>query len=125
MKHLFVYGTLLNDEILEQLLSFVPEKTNATLFGYKRVQVKDEVYPGIFPHATSSVVGLLLGGLSHQHLTILDNYETPHYQREKVELILPDSKRIHSETYVYKSQYFKYLSDQPWSNEYFRSEHLL
>ena len=125
MKHLFVYGTLLNDEILEQLLSFVPEKTNATLFGYKRVQVKEEVYPGIFPHANSSVVGLLLGGLSHQHLTILDNYETSHYQREKVELIMPDNKRIHSETYVYKSQYYKYLSDQPWYNEYFRSEHLL
>ena len=124
MKHIFVYGTLLNDEILEHLLNFVPEKINATLFDFKRVQVKGAAYPAILPHIDSSVSGMLLCGLNKKHLTTLDNYETSHYQRQPVELILSDGKHIHSQTYVYKPKYYDHLSNEPWSNDHYRSKYL-
>ena len=124
MKHIFVYGTLLNDEILEELLSFVPEKISATLFGYKRVQVKEASYPAIFPQANCSVDGILLRGLNNQHIEILDNYETPYYKKEQVEIVFPDDEKIHSQAYVYKAKYYQHLSDEPWSNDHFRTKFL-
>lgn len=82
----FVYGTLMADEVLQVLLKRVPLSRPATLQGYTRRAVKGQVFPAIVPAAAGSgggeggsgaegeaaVRGKVLVGLSPRELEILD-----------------------------------------------------
>ncbi len=60
MTALFVYGTLMADEVLATLLHRVPQHKPATLSGFSRHSIKGVVYPAIIPStADSSVSGLV------------------------------------------------------------------
>ena len=109
MQNIFVYGTLLNEEILKRLLNCVPQMDNATLHGFKRVQVEGEAYPAIRPDSESLVNGAVLYDISDHQLLILDDYESFHYQRKKVDVVLIDNRSIKCQTYVYKPQYYRCL----------------
>lgn len=124
MNNIFVYGTLLNDEILHRLIEGNPSKCNANLLGYKRVKVLDDVYPAILPERNSQVDGILLTGLSDSDVQTLDKYESNCYERKVVAVSLSANVLQQCETYVFKAQYYPLLSDEPWSNNSFRKEHL-
>ncbi|KAL3154433.1 hypothetical protein ABBQ32_013904 [Trebouxia sp. C0010 RCD-2024] len=50
MAHtVFVYGTLLSDEIVKILLRRSPESYAATVKGYSRYRIQGRVYPAILP----------------------------------------------------------------------------
>lgn len=124
MNSIFVYGTLLNNEILERLLGFLPIKSDAILYSYKRLQILGEVYPAIRPSKEDYVEGAVLSDLSKEHMLILDEYESIEYERESVAVQLPNGERTYCDTYVYKPEYYWQLSEKPWSNNEFRKKHL-
>lgn len=53
---MFVYGTLMADEVLRLLLKRVPDTKPATISGYTRYRVKKQVYPAIAPSTADSRV---------------------------------------------------------------------
>ena len=49
LHDVFVYGTLQFPEVLRALIARVPESQPATLAGYKRYRVQNQVFPAIIP----------------------------------------------------------------------------
>jgi len=124
MNTIFVYGTLLNNEILDIILGHTPEKHTAYLEGYKRVTVLGEKYPAIFPEEGCTVAGALITGLNDADIARLDDYEDICYSRQAVVVTLEDSTPHDCMTYIYRPYYYDDLSDNAWSNNDFREHHL-
>lgn len=122
--NVFVYGTLLNDEILSVLLNQVPVKVHANLSGFKRVKVMGESYPAIYPDQDNQVDGALLVGLKYHDLICLDAFEGSHYKRKTVSVCTKNEVIQNCMTYVFKPEYYKFLSSEPWCNKSFRQKHL-
>lgn len=140
MQKLFVYGTLMNDEVLASLLTGRFAKTKALLSGYQCLAVLNEDYPAIRPAKDSMVNGELISGLSPEHLRVLDQYEGKYYQRTTVTVVTTENSECDSvcsrecnrgcnrkyqcETYVFKQQYYNLLSESGWSNAVFRTKYM-
>lgn len=124
MKDVFVYGTLLNDEVLKILLGHIPTKRVAELHGYKRVQVIGQRYPAILRDANSKVEGALLTELSDTDLQRLDEYEAEQYERIAAFVSVAGGERRECMTYVFRPEYSSLLSSEAWSNESFRAKYL-
>ncbi|MDX5151449.1 MAG: gamma-glutamylcyclotransferase family protein, partial [Acidiferrobacterales bacterium] len=63
-QRLFVYGTLLREDILCKVIGFLPASEPATLNGYRRMRMGDKPWPVILPALTSQVDGRVLTGLN-------------------------------------------------------------
>ncbi|KAM0943240.1 putative gamma-glutamyl cyclotransferase [Dioscorea sansibarensis] len=100
--NVFVYGSLLADEIVRVLLKRVPLCSNATLNGFHRFGIKGRVYPAILPVENKKVTGKVLLGITDLELDVLDTFEDVEYERHTVEITLHDtSEKLLAETYVW------------------------
>src|SRR3989442_4863091 len=97
---LFVYGTLMDEERLEQLTGGRFPRRRATLEGFARV-VAAHGYPTIVPQAGSRVEGVLVEGVDAASLATLDAYEDAGrlYARCPAE-VLVDGERVPCDAYV-------------------------
>lgn len=71
---LFVYGTLMDDDLVVQLTGHRFRKDAAVLDGYRKLVAFQE-YPQILPSPGSRVDGFVLRGVSEHALQALDRYE--------------------------------------------------
>ena len=71
---LFVYGTLLDDTVVQQVTGRRFPKRAARLSGYRKF-TPDGGYPYIVAHEGGAVEGALLCGLDQDALQALDRYE--------------------------------------------------
>ena len=97
---LFVYGTLTDEERLEQLTGRRFPRRCATLEGFARV-VAAHGYPTIVPQAGGRVEGVLVEGVDAASLAALDAYEDAGrlYARRSTE-VLVDGERVPCDVYV-------------------------
>lgn len=113
MKKLFVYGTLMNEELIRALLRGSFPMVDAVLKGYERLQVVGQSYPAIRPNRHNIVKGRLMTKLSPLHIRKLDDYEGNMYKRISVRVITADSSEpIWCQTYVLKPLYYRRLANQ-------------
>lgn len=124
MKKLFVYGSLMNSEVLFSLLNRTFTMKKAKLSGYQCLAVTGVCYPGVRPRKGGVVVGALISGLDQQHLNILDQFEGGQYQRVEVEVETDVGQYQRCETYAFKPEYYHLLTNIGWSNEDFREKHM-
>ena len=135
--NLFVYGSLMNDEVVQCLLGTSLPKRSAKLLGYKRKGVLGEAYPAMFECKHSEVEGCILLGLTPAQIQRLDLYEGYQYQRISVQAELRNEllgervergewgdSMINCETYVFKREYMHLLSGDDWCNEDFRTHRM-
>ncbi|GAA0175793.1 hypothetical protein LIER_28901 [Lithospermum erythrorhizon] len=61
VHNVFVYGSLLADDVVRILLKRVPINSPATLNNYQRFSIKGRVYPAILPVESSKVLGRVRG----------------------------------------------------------------
>ena len=47
--NVFVYGTLMEETVVRRVLNKDVDAAQATATGYRRVCLKDRVYPGVLP----------------------------------------------------------------------------
>ena len=97
---LFVYGTLMDEERLEQLTGRRFPRRRARLEGFARI-LAGHGYPTIVPQAGGRVEGVLLEGVDAASLAALDAYEDEGrlYARRPAE-VLVDGERVACEVYV-------------------------
>jgi gamma-glutamylcyclotransferase (GGCT)/AIG2-like uncharacterized protein YtfP len=76
---LFVYGTLMFGEIVEELLGRRPVPTAAVATGWRVARLPGLVYPGLVPAPGRRASGLVLSGLSAAEWTVLDDFEGDAY----------------------------------------------
>jgi len=84
MTNVFVYGSLLSNDVVKVLLGRNPLGPNATLRGYHRFHIKERVYPAVFPRNGGTVEGKVLMELNEKEKRILDEFEDVEYKCEKV-----------------------------------------
>ncbi|KAI3875610.1 hypothetical protein MKX03_001561 [Papaver bracteatum] len=101
-KSVFVYGSLLADDVVRVLLNRVPQNSPAILDNFKRFSVKGCVYPAILPVENTKVTGRVLLDLTDSELDILDTFEDYEYERSIVDVSLMDTlKTMQTYTYVW------------------------
>ncbi|KAK3041536.1 hypothetical protein RJ639_002222 [Escallonia herrerae] len=98
----FVYGSLLADEVVRVLLKRIPLSSPAILNDYHRYSIKGRVYPAIIPLEKKNVTGKVLLGITDPELDILDTFEDVEYERRSVVVSLVDSsEKVQAYTYVW------------------------
>lgn len=105
LHNVFVYGSLLADEIVKVLLRRVPPSSSAFLNAFHRFSIKGRVYPAILPVENKKVTGRVLFGITNPELDILDTFEDVEYERRTVEVSLMDSsEKLQAHTYVWSDK---------------------
>ncbi|PKI57357.1 hypothetical protein CRG98_022202 [Punica granatum] len=98
--NVFVYGSLLADDVVRVLLNRVPQSSPAVLHDFHRFSIKGRVYPAILPVEKKSVTGRVLMGITNPELDILDTFEDVEYDRRDVE---ESSKKLRAAAYVWSN----------------------
>jgi gamma-glutamylcyclotransferase (GGCT)/AIG2-like uncharacterized protein YtfP len=126
---MFVYGSLMAEEVLQILLNRVPASTGATLDGFLRFSIRGKQYPIISQtQKLDNVRGRLLYDISPQELFILDLFEGDEYIRTNVVVRNEnDGKHITAAAYIATKDTFdtlKPLLSNEWNYGDFRTNHL-
>ncbi|KAF9615685.1 hypothetical protein IFM89_026067 [Coptis chinensis] len=100
----FVYGSLLADEVVSVILKRVPHSSPAILDGYRRFSVEGRVYPAITPVEDKKVNGKVLFGITDPELDLLDAFEDVEYERNTVDAFLI-CKFIEAEAVIGRSDF--------------------
>ncbi|XP_051195162.1 AIG2-like protein D [Lolium perenne] len=87
----FVYGTLMSEEVVRVLLGRVPPSSPALLPNHQRFSIRGRVYPAILPVDGNEVSGMVFKGITDGELDVLDIFEDEEYVRETVGVSLSDS----------------------------------
>lgn len=104
LHNVFVYGSLLADDIVRVLLKRIPQSSSAVLPDYQRFSVRGRVYPAILPVENKRVTGKVLFGITNPELDILDIFEDVEYEKSVVEVSLVDgSEKLTALTYVWSN----------------------
>ncbi|KAM0070388.1 putative gamma-glutamyl cyclotransferase [Helianthus debilis subsp. tardiflorus] len=102
IRSVFVYGSLLADDVVRALLRRVPQNSPAILHGYHRFNVKGRVYPAILPVENKKITGRVFLDITAPEMDILDKFEDYEYERRLVDVSLLDSSDVlQAYTYVW------------------------
>uniref|UniRef100_A0A0E0LFB9 Putative gamma-glutamylcyclotransferase n=1 Tax=Oryza punctata TaxID=4537 RepID=A0A0E0LFB9_ORYPU len=100
--NVFVYGSLMTDEVVRTIIKRVPPSSPAILPNFHRFNVKGRIYPAILPVQSKKVAGKVITGVTDAELHILDEFEDVEYVRRRVEITLADtSLTMLADTYVW------------------------
>ena len=125
MRPLFVYGSLLSEEVLHGLLRRLPTRRPARLDNYTRVAVRGECFPAVLhrPAAKMFVDGVLLLDLLPREVRLLDFYEDEEYERVSVSVTVGDpTELVQADVYAWPATAAHLLDlERPWSFEAFRT----
>ncbi|KAF6167323.1 hypothetical protein GIB67_043184 [Kingdonia uniflora] len=101
----FVYGSLLSDEVVRVLLKRLPQSSPAILNGFHRFNIKGRVYPAIIPVEDKKVNGRVLLGITDPELYILDTFEDVEYEKHTVDVSLSNTQEnFQAYTYVWENK---------------------
>lgn len=111
---LFVYGSLLFEEVFQAVTGVSPPHTPAVLEGFARYRVRDATYPAIVPEAGARTEGAVYEELDAEAMRALDRFEGDMYTREHVEVRRADGTTATVETYVFVASLRHLLTPEPW-----------
>jgi len=127
VRHLFLYGTLFDPDVLRFALGggavgatvdaarLVP----ARLDGYRRGYIIGRDFPGLKAEKGQEATGLLLRDVSTRERLLLNAYEGPNYRLAAVKAHV-DSNTIAAHTYLVKPGL---KIDAPWDLESWQTHH--
>jgi gamma-glutamylcyclotransferase (GGCT)/AIG2-like uncharacterized protein YtfP len=114
---LFVYGTLLLNDVVSTLIDRIPDSQDAKAPGWQVVRLPHRVYPGLVP-GQGEANGKVFTDLTGDEWTILDAFEDPAYTLAAVRILHP--LEAEALTYIWRGEYV----DQPWSTTDFGRDEL-
>lgn len=114
MIALFAYGSLMCEDIMLEVAGCCPEALPATLVGYSRRRVKQELYPGLIPEETGRVEGIVYKNLPAWAWGPLDRFEGAMYSRQPVSVLLRDGGSLVAATYLVRPAYRSRLEPLEW-----------
>jgi gamma-glutamylcyclotransferase (GGCT)/AIG2-like uncharacterized protein YtfP len=117
---LFVYGTLLLDDVVSTLIGRIPHYQHAVAPGWRIVRLPERIYPGLVP-GQGDAVGKVFTDLANTEWIILNAFEDSAYTLTTVRLLLPDKNEVDALSYVWGGEHI----DQPWSATDFRRHELI
>ena len=115
MESLFAYGTLMCEEIMQEVSGCRLSPVPGILQGYCRRSVKNEHFPGLVPNAESRVDGVVYRDVPDSAWDRLDRFEGEMYARWLVQIELYDGAILPAATYVVKPQFLVRLEPSEWN----------
>lgn len=116
-RNLFVYGTLLLDDVVTTLLDRIPHYLHATAPGWRIVCLPQKVYPGLVP-GQGEAHGKVFTDLTDVEWATLDTFEDPDYTLTPVRVLTP--LETDALTYIWRGEHV----DQSWSTAEFGRKEL-
>jgi len=121
MTNLFVYGSLMYDEVWKLIVDGDFEKSKGQISGYRRVVVKDEEYPGLVA-GEDIVAGCIWYGVDHNNIRRLDSFEGEYYERIPAQAINEAGDCVEVSVYRFKKHFYGLLENKDWDvNEFEKS----
>lgn len=118
--NIFVYGSLMDREIMNHASGSDPIGEKAVLPDFGRYQVKNVQYPGMRKEQGNQVDGLLYLDVGPDAVNRLDIFEGDMYTRMEVEVRLEEKNEVRrAMAYVVNDEYVHTLSSSGWSFEEF------
>ena len=117
MATLFVYGTLLCPDVATAVLGRAPAVEHARLYGYERVKVRGEHYPGI--PGNGNVEGAVWRDVTAAEITVLDAFEGELYTRTLLQVCLMSGEPVHAAGYVFRDAFRHLLTQDAWDVRHF------
>jgi len=111
---LFCYGTLEFPPVMAAIAGRLFPGLPAVLGGYRRLGVRDEVFPGIAAQAGAEVAGTLFTGLTRAHLRRFDAYENAFYRRRLLRVRDAAGRARTAWVYVVPRMYRHRLGAEDW-----------
>jgi gamma-glutamylcyclotransferase (GGCT)/AIG2-like uncharacterized protein YtfP len=106
---LFVYGTLLLDDVISAVIGRTPHYENAVAPGWQVVCLPEKVYPGLIP-GQGEAVGKVFTDLTDTEWATLDAFEDPAYTLAAVRVLLSTEIEMEALSYIWRGDHI----DQPW-----------
>ena len=120
-NRLFVYGTLLLDDVVKTLIDRVPNYQHAVAPGWRTVCLPQRVYPGLVPGQGKSI-GKIYTDLTNTEWATLDAFEDPAYTLATIRVLLPSEIERDALSYIWQGD--EHI-DQPWSLTDFGRDELI
>jgi gamma-glutamylcyclotransferase (GGCT)/AIG2-like uncharacterized protein YtfP len=114
MTHLFAYGSLMCEDIMQEVSGFLPDYRPEVLKGYIRLRVKGHVYPGLLQREAHQVDGVLYQNVPASAWDRLDRFEGEMYARRTVSIEMDSGGRLAAETYIVRPEYVDRLEEAEW-----------
>lgn len=115
---LFAYGTLLRQEVWNQVTKQPAEFLPAWCEGYVAYQVAGTNYPGLVPGEKGErTFGGVVLGIDQAVLKSLDDFEGSQYSRQVIRVNCADNGEIESWVFTWKPEFRHRLSPVRWSPE--------
>jgi gamma-glutamylcyclotransferase (GGCT)/AIG2-like uncharacterized protein YtfP len=115
-SNLFVYGTLLLDDVVRTLLGRIPHYQHAKAHGWRIVRLPQKVYPGLVL-GQGEINGKIFTDLTDAEWATLDAFEDPAYTLATMRVLAP--LETDALAYIWRGEHV----DQPWSaTEFGRDE---
>lgn len=111
------------EDIMHSIVDQYKCMGSAKLYGYRRLCLSNEHYPGIIQSDNFEVQGIVYNLPQHESLQKLDYFEGDMYQRTMVSVELDGGDRLQVFTYVIKDHYQHVLEQKDWDFEIFRKHH--
>ena len=103
MHKVFVYGTLMAEEVVKALLQRPHVRYAAKVAGFKRHRVQEEVFPAIIPSLSADQIsGWVIAELTDEELSVFDEFEDVEYYRDEVPVTKDDGNTETVYIYVWK-----------------------
>ena len=128
--NIFVYGTLMFEDIVRSLTDVQLRTAQATLHDYRRCKIQDPTRdargPTIIFEKGSVVEGKVLLGADQRIIEILDLFELAAggYERVQGFVTLQDTTQISVEFYRATDEVREFLTKEDWSESEFRDNSL-
>ena len=123
MKYFFAYGSLMCEDIMQEVSGCCLSKMPGILRGYSRRPIKDELYPAIIPDNDGLVDGIIYRDVPGLAWGRLDRFEGEMYSRQSVLIELMDGSTLDTATYVLKPEFMNQLEPYEWDFTDFLCNH--
>jgi ABC-type amino acid transport substrate-binding protein/gamma-glutamylcyclotransferase (GGCT)/AIG2-like uncharacterized protein YtfP len=121
--NLFVYGSLMFDEVWHRLVTLPFERKPARLSGYRRLKIKDQDYPAVV-RGVGTVRGTVCLGLDEETMRRLDAFEAGCYRRVSGVVIDKTGTEILADFFAIKESHLHLVEDEPWDEGEFARDGL-
>lgn len=116
--NLFVYGSLMYEEIWRRLVSREFQRMPARLDGYRRLRIRGEDYPGLVKGA-GTVSGRVWLGVDEDTLKRIDRFEAECYRRVSGRVVNDAGVEMPADFFEIKESHMSLVEDVEWDTREF------
>jgi len=122
MANLFVYGTLLFPEVIQNITGRLFKSSSAKLAGYKRLGILGCDYPAIIEKENALTQGELLFAVDEESMRKIEAFEGDEYVKRKL-TVISDKKEFEAIVFIWASD-AKMLTECDWNIAEFNRKYL-